>query len=325
MDNQSSARIKESQVPYNGSTNKIPKKSRFNWRKVKINWQLYALLAPALIYFIVFKYYPMYGLQIAFKDFVAVDGILGSEWIGFEHFKRFFDSYYFWDLLRNTLMINVYQLALFPVSVIVALSLNELRDGKFKKTAQTITYAPHFISVVVFVGMLIAFLDPVTGIINYFIGFLGFEPISFMTEPSWFKTLYVFSNEWQNLGWGAIIYLAALSGIDPQLHEAAKVDGASRLQRIWHINLPGIMPTIVILLILNMGNFMTIGFEKILLMQNELNLESSQVIQTYVYEAGLLNGQYSYSTAVGLFNSVINFIILILFNRIARRTGTSLW
>lgn len=301
------------------------KKRGRNWRKAKINWQLYLLLSPALIYFLVFKYYPMYGLQIAFKNFVASKGIFGSEWIGFDHFIRFFNSHYFWTLIKNTLGINLYALMLFPISIIVALSLNELRDGRFKKTAQTITYAPHFISVVVFVGMIIAFLDPSTGIINNFLQFLGFEPINFMASPTWFKSIFVWSNEWQNLGWGAIIYLAALAGVDPQLHEAAMVDGASRLRRIWHINIPSILPTIIILLILNMGNMMSIGFEKILLMQNPLNLESSQVIQTYVYEAGLLHGQYSYSTAVGMFNSVVNFIILITFNHLARRTGTSLW
>lgn len=292
---------------------------------MKINWQLYVLLSPALLYFLIFKYYPMYGVQIAFKDFRAVDGILGSKWVGFKHFQNFFDSYYFWTLIKNTLGINLYALALFPISIIVALSLNELRDGRFKKIAQTITYAPHFISVVVFCGMIIAFLDPETGIVNNFLKWLGFEPIRFMESPAWFKSIYVWSNEWQNLGWGAIIYLAALAGIDPQLHEAAKVDGATRLQRIRHINLPGIMPTIIILLILNMGNLMSIGFEKILLLQNDLNLDSSQVIQTYVYNAGLLHGQYSYSTAVGLFNSVVNFILLVTFNRLARRTGTSLW
>jgi putative aldouronate transport system permease protein len=292
---------------------------------VKINWQLYVLLSPALIYFLIFKYYPMYGVQIAFKDFRAVDGILGSKWVGFKHFVNFFDSYYFWTLIKNTLGINLYALALFPISIIVALSLNELRDGRFKKIAQTITYAPHFISVVVFCGMIIAFLDPETGIVNNFLKWLGFEPIRFMESPAWFKSIYVWSNEWQNLGWGAIIYLAALAGIDPQLHEAAKVDGATRLQRIWHINLPGIMPTIIILLILNMGNLMSIGFEKILLLQNDLNLDSSQVIQTYVYKAGLLHAQYSYSTAVGLFNSLVNFILLVTFNQLARRTGTSLW
>ncbi|KAF0818622.1 ABC transporter, permease protein 1 (cluster 1, maltose/g3p/polyamine/iron) [Bacillus sp. ZZV12-4809] len=298
---------------------------RTKLKKIKKHWQLYVLLAPALLYFLVFKYYPMYGVQIAFKNFVATKGIWGSEWVGFDHFIRFFNSYYFWDLMWNTLSINLFQLALFPISIIVALSLNELRDSKFKKAAQTITYAPHFISVVVFVGMLVAFLDPLTGIVNHFIQLLGFEPIDFMTNPAWFKAIYVFSGEWQNLGWGAIIYLAALAGIDPQLHEAAKVDGATRLQRILHINLPGIMPTIIILLILNMGNFMTVGFEKILLMQNPLNLEASQVIQTYVYDIGILTGQFSYSTAVGLFNSVINLIILVFFNRLARKTGTSLW
>lgn len=307
------------------SSSKTSKKRKLNWRKIKINWQLYLLLSPALLFFLVFKYYPMYGLQIAFKDFRAVDGILGSEWVGFEHFTEFFDSYYFWDLIQNTLGINLYALALFPISIIVALSLNELRDGRFKKTAQTITYAPHFISVVVFAGMIIAFLDPKTGIVNNFIKSLGFDPISFMTSPAWFKSIFVWSNEWQNLGWGAIIYLAALAGVDPQLHESAKVDGATRLQRIWHVNLPSIMPTIIILLILNMGTMMSIGFEKILLLQNELNMDASQVIQTYVYEAGLLHGQYSYSTAVGFFNSLINFLLLILFNQLARRTGTSLW
>ncbi|WP_449538161.1 ABC transporter permease [Ferdinandcohnia sp. Marseille-Q9671] len=318
----------ETQKIASNISKKVPKQRKVRSQrmgKIIKHWQLYVLLAPAIIYFLVFKYYPMYGVQIAFKNFRAVDGILGSEWVGFDHFIRFFESYYFWDLMWNTLSINLYQLLLFPVSIIVALSLNELRDGKFKKAAQTITYAPHFISVVVFVGMIIAFLDPLTGIINHFIQLLGFEPINFMTSPAWFKTIFVFSGEWQNLGWGAIIYLAALAGIDPQLHEAAKVDGATRWQRIWHINLPGILPTIVILLILNMGNFMSVGFEKILLMQNPLNLEASQVIQTYVYDIGLLNGQFSYSTAVGLFNSVINFIILIVFNRLARRTGTSLW
>lgn len=288
-------------------------------------WQLYMLLAPALTYFLIFKYYPMYGVQIAFKNFTAVKGIWGSDWVGFVHFERFFNAYYFWNLIWNTLSINLYALALFPVSIIVALSLNELREGTFKKIAQTITYAPHFISVVVFVGMIIAFLDPSTGIVNHFIKLLGFEPIHFMTSPKWFKTIFVLSGEWQNLGWGAIIYLAALAGIDPQLHEAAKIDGASRLQRIIHVNLPGILPTIVILLILNTGSLMSIGFEKILLMQNPLNLESSQVIQTYVYEIGILTGQFSFSAAVGLFNSVVNLMILVFFNQMARRTGTSLW
>ena len=297
-----------------------------SFKMIARNWELYLFVLPAVIYFLVFHFYPMYGVQIAFKEYIATRGIWGSPWVGFEHFSRFFNAYFFWDLIRNTLLINIYQLALFPVSIIVALSINELRHGFFKSSVQTITYAPHFISVVVMAGMIIALLNPVTGILNVIIQKLGGQPIGFLTEPAWFKTVFVLSGEWQNLGWGAIIYLAALAGIDPQLHEAAKVDGASRLQRIWHINLPGILPTIIILLILNMGSFMAIGFEKIYLLQNPLNMESSDVIQTYVYRSGLLQAQYSYSAAVGLFNSLINFALLISFNQIARKMGeTSLW
>lgn len=295
-------------------------------KKILKDWQLYLFLLPAFVYFLIFHYYPMYGVQIAFKDYIAAKGIWGSEWIGFDHFERFFNSYYFWRLMKNTLIINVYQLALFPISIIVALSMNELRHGSFKKIVQTVTYAPHFISVVIMAGMIIAFLNPATGMINIFIQAFGGEPIAFMTEPGWFKTIFVFSGEWQNLGWGAIIFLAALAGINPELHEAATVDGATRLRRIWHINLPGILPTIVILFILNMGNFMAIGFEKIYLLQNPLNMEASDVIQTYVYRSGLLEGQFSFSAAVGLFNSLINLFLLVTVNQIARKLNeTSLW
>lgn len=290
------------------------------------HWQLYLFVTPAILYFIIFQYYPMYGIQIAFKEYIATKGIWGSPWVGLEHFERFFNSFHFTTLIKNTLLINFYQLALFPISVIVALSLNEVKDGVLKKTVQTITYAPHFISVVVISGMIIAFLNPSTGIINQIITFFGGDPVAFMTEASWFKTVYVLSGEWQNLGWGAIIYLAALAGINPQLHEAAMMDGATRLQRIWHINLPGILPTIIILLILNMGNFMSVGFEKLYLLQNPLNMESSDVIQTYVYRSGLLQAQYSFSAAVGFFNSLINLLIIVLFNYLARKkTDTSLW
>lgn len=296
------------------------------WRRLRRNWQLYLFVLPALLYFAVFHYYPMYGLQIAFKNYRAVDGIWGSDWVGFLQFERFFNSLYFWTVIKNTLAINLYQLLLFPISIIVALSINELRNGPLKRFTQTVTYAPHFISVVVMVGIIIAFLHPVTGIVNLAIEALGGRPVSFMTEPAWFQSIYVFSSEWQNLGWGAIIYLAALAAVDPQLHEAAIMDGATRLQRIWHINLPSILPTVVILLILQMGNFMLVGFEKIYLMQNPLNLSTSEVIQTYVYKTGLLQSQYSFSTAVGMFNAVINLVILIVFNRIAKRvSGTGLW
>ena len=302
-------------------------KKNLNLRKKIIKkWRLYVMIAPAIIFFAIFNYYPMYGVIIAFKDYVATQGILGSPWVGFKHFERFFNAYYFWQLLKNTFLINAYQLAMFPVGIIVALSMNEIGNSKFKKTVQTITYAPHFISVVVMTGMIIAFLSPSTGIINKFIELLGFEPIAFMAEPGWFKTVFVQSGVWQNLGWSAIIYLAALAGVNPELHEAATVDGASRLQRILHINIPSIIPVIVILLILDVGNFLTIGFEKIYLLQNSLNMESSDVIQTFVYRSGLLEGQYSFSAAVGLFNSVINLILLVSVNYIARKTTqNSLW
>jgi len=308
---------------------KLNKKNKKR-KKLKLigqNWQLYVLILPAFLYFLIFKYFPMYGIQIAFKDFTPAEGILNSDWVGLEHFIRFFESHYFWDLIRNTLGISVYELIVgFPLPIILALALNEAKEGLYKKSVQTITYAPHFISVVVLAGMFIAFLSPSTGIINHFIELLGFEPIAFMEDPKWFKTIFVSSGVWQNTGWGTIIYLAALSGVDPQLHEAAVVDGATRWQRIWYINLPTILPTMVILLIMNVGQIMAMGFEKILLFQNNLNMESSNVIATFVYEAGLLDGQYSFATAVGVFNAIINFILLVAVNYFARKTSeTSLW
>ncbi|WP_221567647.1 sugar ABC transporter permease [Alkalihalobacillus sp. TS-13] len=296
-------------------------------RKILQNWQLYIFVLPAFLYFFIFHYIPMYGVQIAFKNFNPTLGIWGSEWVGFDHFTRFFQSYYFWDLLKNTLGISIYELIVgFPLPIILALALNEVKDSFFKRTVQTVTYAPHFISVVVMSGMIIAFLSPATGIINHGIQFLGFEPIAFLSDPDWFKTVYVLSGVWQSTGWGTIIYLAALSGVDPQHHEAAIVDGATRFQRIWHINIPAIVPAMIILLILNVGSIMALSFEKILLLQNPLNLESSNVIATFVYKAGLLDAQYSFASAVGLFNAVINAILLIVVNKIAKKTSeTSLW
>ncbi len=304
---------------------KSNRRSNFK-RNYLLNWQLYLFLLPALAYFFIIHYIPMYGVQIAFKDFIATKGITGSPWVGFDHFERFFNSYYFWRLLKNTLIINLYQLVLFPLPIIFALMLNEVKNGAFKKWSQTLTYAPHFISVVVVVGMIVAFLDPETGIVNYVITALGGEPISFMTSPEWFRHIYVWSGEWQSLGWGTIIYLAALAGVNPELHEAARVDGATRMQQIWHINIPSILPTVVILFILNIGKFMSIGFEKVLLMKNNLNSETSDIIQTFVYETGLLEGQYSFAAAIGLFDSVINIILLVTINQIARKTSeNSLW
>ncbi|KOR76139.1 ABC transporter permease [Paenibacillus solani] len=304
-------------------------KSRKNtlWRRMVRNWELYLFIAPAFLYFLIFHYGPMYGIQIAFKNFIPTLGITGSPWVGFDHFVRFFNSYYFWDLLWNTLSISLYELAIgFPLPIILALAFNEVKDSFFKRTVQTVTYAPHFISVVVMSGMIITFLSPSSGMIVNFVEMLGFQAPQFLTDPAWFKTVYVLSGVWQSAGWGTIIYLAALSGVDPQLHEAAVVDGASRFKRILHINIPAIVPTITILLILNMGSILGVGFEKILLLQNPLNMSSSDVISTFVYRSGLVDAQYSFSTAVGLFNSVINAILLIAVNQIARRTSeNSLW
>ncbi|WP_068782283.1 ABC transporter permease [Paenibacillus sp. GM2] len=291
------------------------------------NWELYIFIAPAFLYFVIFQYGPMYGIQIAFKNFVPSQGITGSEWVGFEHFNRFFHSYYFKDLLWNTFSLSFYELAIgFPLPIIMALAFNEVRNGFFKKSVQTITYAPHFISVVVMAGMVITFLTPSTGVIVKLIELFGIDAPAFLTDPRWFKTVYVLSGVWQSTGWGTIIYLAALSGVDPQLHEAAIVDGASRFKRVLHINLPTIVPTIMILLILNVGNILGIGYEKVLLLQNPLNMDSSDVISTFVYRSGLVSAQYSFSTAVGLFNSVVNALLLITVNKIAKRTSeTSLW
>lgn len=317
-------------MPFKKSDTQIPSSSKTGLDKVRSNivqhWQLYLFLLPAITYFIIFHYIPMYGAQISFKYFNAAAGFLNSPWAGFDHFERFFNSYYFWRLLKNTLILNAYLLLLFPLPIILALSINEIKDGAYKKWAQTLTYAPHFISVVVVVGMLIAFLDPKSGLVNHIIVAFGGDPVLFMQEAGWFRHIFVWSQQWQHLGWGTIIYLAALAGVNPELHDVAKVDGATIFQRIRYINIPTILPTIVILLILEFGNFMTIGFEKVLLMQNELNSSTSDIIQTFVYEAGLLKGQYSYASAIGLFNSVINVILIITMNFVARKTSEhSLW
>jgi putative aldouronate transport system permease protein len=290
-------------------------------------YDLYIMLLLPVAFYLIFHYGPLYGLQIAFKNFNPARGITESPWVGFVHFERFFDSYYFWRLLWNTISINLFSLLIaFPIPILLALLVNELRNRKFSKLLQNITYIPHFISVVVIVGILQAMLSPTAGPINMLIEMLGGAPIRFMESAGWFKPIYIGSNIWQSMGWQSIIYIAALSGVNPQLYEAAKMDGASRLRRIWHVSLPGIVPVIVILLILDVGHFMNVGFEKILLMQNNLNLESSDVISTFVYTTGILKGEYSYTAAIGLFNSVINLMLLLLVNRFARKTSeTSLW
>ncbi|ALA54003.1 ABC transporter permease subunit [Shouchella clausii] len=295
--------------------------------RVLRSWQLYVLLAPTIIYFLIFKYYPMYGLQIAFKNYLPSLGVWGSEWVGLDHFMRFFQSYQFWTILENTLVLSIYELAVgFPLPILLALMLNMLISHKYKRFLQTVVYAPHFISVVVLVGILFVFLSPSSGLINHLIRLFGGEPINFMASPEWFKTLYVFSGVWQGTGFAAIIYLAALSGVDPSLHEAAVMDGASKFKRMLHIDIPAIMPISVIMLILALGNLMNIGFEKALLMQTPLNKESSNIIATYVYEVGIQQAQYSFGTAVGLFNAIINLILLVTVNQIARKmSDSSLW
>ncbi|MFE4710179.1 MULTISPECIES: ABC transporter permease [unclassified Paenibacillus] len=288
---------------------------------------IYLMLLPVVIYYLVFLYFPMYGLQIAFKDFSPVKGILGSEWVGFKHFISFYDSYYFWRLIRNTLLISLYELVFgFPAPIILALLLNEIRSRVFKNVVQSITYLPHFISIVVVSGMLVDFLSG-NGLINQLTGFFGIPSVSFLIVPEWFRTIYVSSGIWQGVGWGSIIYLAAIAGIDPSLYEAAKTDGAGRFKQILHVTLPGIMPTIIIMLILRFGTLMAGGsLEKILLLYNSTTYETADVISTFVYRRGLLQMDYGFSAAIGLFNNVINFLLLVSANKISRKINeTSLW
>ncbi len=292
----------------------------------KLHKYLYLMALPMIVFYIVFHYTPMYGAVIAFKDFKPTLGILGSPWVGFQHFNDFIHSYYFWKLLKNTFLLSFYSLLFgFPAPIILALLLNELKAEFFKKTVQTITYLPHFISVVVISGIIIDITSS-TGFINDMIEFFGGERSSLLTNPEWFRTIYVSSGIWTELGWGTIIYLAALSGINPHLYEAAEIDGASRLKRVIYITIPSIMPTIVILLILSMGSLLSVGWEKVLLLYNPLTFDTADVISTYVYRRGLEQADYSYSAAIGMFNSIINFILLYCANRLSRRLNdVSLW
>ena len=297
------------------------------WHRVLRNYDLYLMLIPVVAYFVIFKYLPMYGVQIAFKDFSGIRGIAGSPWVGLKHFLRFFNSYFFMQTMGNTILISLYSLVIgFPAPILLALMMNEVANAFFRRTVQTATYAPYFISTVVVVGMLQLFLSPQSGFVNEAIVALGGKSINFMYDAKWFKTIFVLSGVWQSAGWGSIIYMAALTGIDPQLHESAIIDGASRIQRIWHINLPGILPTVVIMLILACGSIMSVGFDKVFLMMNDLNRSSAEVISTYTYKVGLLQTEYSFASAVGLFDSLINLMLLIIVNTFAKKVGeTSLW
>lgn len=296
-------------------------------RLMKRNWVLYLLLLPALAYIFIFNYQPMYGLQIAFRNFNFADGITGSKWVGMKWFRFFFNSAKCWPLIRNTLIISFYSLlAGFPVPILLALMLHNIPSKKFKRTAQTITYLPHFISLVVVVGMISCFTSINSGWVNTVIEMLGGSRMYLMGKPEYYRHLYVWSGVWQEAGWGSIIYMAALTGVAPELHEAATIDGASKLQRIRHIDVPAILPTITIMLIMRCGSIMSVGFDKSYLMMNDLNREVSEVIATYTYDMGLLSGKYSYSTAISLFNNVINFVFLTAVNKFSKLvSGNSLW
>lgn len=304
-----------------GTKQKSIRAEREKKKSVWKNWQLYIMCLPAVIYFLIFAYKPMYGIIIAFKNYSMRKGIMGSPWIGFGNFERLFSSYWFPIILKNTLTLSGLTLILgFPIPILLALILNEVQNSRFRKGFQTISYAPHFISTVVLCGMLTLVLSPSSGVINRFITMLGGEHINFLQEPSMFKWVYVLSGVWQEMGWGSIIYFATLSGVDKALIEAADIDGASRLQKIWYINLPVLVPTILILLILNCGSLLSVGYEKVFLLQNPTNLSASEVISTFVYKSGLEKSDFSFGAAADLFNSVVNTIVLVLANTISKQT-----
>ena len=299
------------------------------FKKIKKNSGLYLLLMPAVVLLLCFTYKPMYGVLIAFKDYRLADGILGSSWAHpwYRYFTQFFRSYQFTNTIKNTLIINIYSMIIsFPFPIILALAINQMRAKRFKKVFQTITYMPHFISTVVMVGLIMIILSPDTGILSHLSSLFGVQIPNFMGSAGAFSHIYVWSDVWQHTGWDSIVYLAALSAVDPSLYEAATIDGASNWQKIRYIDIPMLAPTAAILLILRVGGLMGLGFEKVYLMQNDLNLASSEVISTYVYKIGLLSAQYSYSAAINLFSTVINFILLITVNKISKKVSdNSLW
>lgn len=311
-----------------GERNKKIKKEIQSYTR---NWVLYLFVLPAVAYYIVFHYVPIYGIQIAFQDYRVGEMFGESQWVGFKHFNNFFNSAWFTTVLKNTLSISLLNFLGFPIPIIFALLLNEVKNMKFRKLVQTVSYAPHFISLVVVCGAVSMFLSPSTGIIGMLVNeiraAMGLEAINIMTKGFLFKWVYVLSGIWQGTGWASVIYFATLSGVDPQLVEAAKVDGANKLQCIWNINLPVLIPVIVIQLILQCGTMLSVGYEKVYLLQNDSILRSSEVISTYVYRTGLQGARYSFSAAVSLFNSVVNAIMLILVNSITRKISSenSLW
>ncbi|MDD9265876.1 ABC transporter permease [Paenibacillus sp. GCM10023248] len=295
-------------------------------RDFLLNKYLYLMMVPVIAYYVIFHYAPMYGALIAFKEYTPAKGILGSSWVGFDHFKDFFGSYYFWRILKNTVIISLYTLCFeFPAPIILAILINELVNKKFQRFVQTVTYMPYFISLIVIAGMIKDFTNN-GGLINNFLTYFGVSDTAFLQRPEMFRTIYVLSEIWQKIGWESIIYLAALMGIDQEQYEAARMDGASKLQQIWNITLPGILPTIAIMFILRMGNLLNVGFEKIILLYNPSTYDTADVISSFVYRKGLIEFGWSYSSAVGLFNSVINLALLIAANKISKKVSqSSLW
>ena len=303
--------------------------SRTAWliQHFKREWQIYLLLAPLVIWFLLFLYKPMYGLQIAFKDFSLFKGVDASPWVGLEHFKSLFDSDMFLRAIKNTFLISFLNLMIgFPMPIILALMFNEIAQGKFRKTVQTIVYLPHFISLVIIAGIVINIFSPSTGVVNLLLMKLGFDPIYFLTQPEWFRPIFIGSGIWQEAGFQSIVYLAAIAGVSPSLYESAVVDGASRWQMMWKITLPCILPTIIIMLIIRIGNLLEVGFELIILLYQPSTFQTADVINTFIYRQGLVGNQYDVAAAAGLFNAVVAFVLVMTANTISRRfTRTSLW
>ncbi|QEO14470.1 sugar ABC transporter permease [Agromyces intestinalis] len=304
-----------------------PRPAKLTWRTaLKRDWRLYSLLVLPLVFLLVFRYLPMAGNIIAFRRYRPGGNIFGDEWVGFHYFEMFINDPTFWRVFTNTIILGALCLVLiFPLPIILALMLNELRSAKFKRIAQSISYLPHFMSVVIVAGMVLQLVST-RGTVNQIVDALGGTPIDFIQKPEWFRPIFVSSEVWQTVGWGTILYLAALTTIDPQLYEAARIDGAGRWKQTWHVTLPGIAPTIVVLLILNIGTFLSVSFEKVLLLYNPLNLSSADIIATYLYRVGIGSGSFSYATAVGLFEALIGLFLVLSANLISRRvTGASLW
>ncbi|MDP5272654.1 ABC transporter permease [Chengkuizengella axinellae] len=327
MNNSNTAIEQTSSIKQDSKPTKKSKRLQKAWKYIKRDKYLYIMLFPVIVYFLIFKYAPLYGEIIAFKNYRLADGINGSEWVGFEHFRNLFASQEFYTIFRNTLLLNFYSLVfVFPVPILLALLLNELRGEGYKRVLQNILYIPHFISWVVIGGILIALLSPSTGFINYALQFFGLEPIYFMVSKFWWTVSFIASSVWKEAGFGTILYMAAIAGISPSLYEAAKIDGASKFRQIWHVTLPGIRSTIAILLILQVGKIMDVGFEHIYVLQNPAVSEVAEVISTYVYSRGIINLQYSYTTALGLFQSIIALILVVSVNRIVKALGErGLW